>query len=304
VLDAAIEIERLNGNPHALAFNLVNRVLTCVYLGDVEGALASGREVLDVASELDRSVINAWIGGIFGEALLASGDAERAVLSIVDGGGGEDLPRLPATSRAFALDVLARAQVALGRLDDAARSAALVAEVAGGRSFTGALARRTAATVALASGAREAAAEHALAAATGFDAHGARVDAGLARLAAGRALAGRDAAIAELERAAAAFDACGAARFRDEAERELRALGRRVYRRSAPGDGEGLASLTERELEVARLVVDRCTNTQIAAALFLSKKTVESHLRNIFAKLGVSSRVELARAVERADGGR
>ena len=58
-----------------------------------------------------------------------------------------------------------------------------------------------------------------------------------------------------------------------------------------------------RELEIARLVVDRQTNTQIAAALFLSKKTVETHLRNIFGKVGVSSRVELARAVERADRG-
>jgi DNA-binding NarL/FixJ family response regulator len=304
VLDAAIEIERLNGNQHALAFNLVNRIHTCLYLGDVDGALAAGREVLDVSQGLDRSVVDAWIGGIFGEALLASGDAERAVESILNGGGGERVPRLPATSRVFALDVLARAQIALGRLDDAARSAALAADVAGSRRFTGALARRTAAAVALASGSKETAAEQARASAAGFDALGARVDAALARLVAGRALDDRDAAIAELERAAAAFDHCGAARWRDEAERELRALGRRVYRRSAPGTGEGLDSLTERELEVARLVVDRCTNTQIAAELFLSKKTVETHLRNIFAKLGVSSRVELARAVEERDGGR
>ena len=52
---------------------------------------------------------------------------------------------------------------------------------------------------------------------------------------------------------------------------------------------------------MARLVVDRKTNPQIAAELFLSQKTVETHLRNIFRKVGVSSRVELARAVERAD---
>jgi ATP/maltotriose-dependent transcriptional regulator MalT len=45
----------------------------------------------------------------------------------------------------------------------------------------------------------------------------------------------------------------------------------------------------------------RKTNPQIAAELFLSQKTVETHLRHIFRKLGVSSRVELARAVERAD---
>jgi ATP/maltotriose-dependent transcriptional regulator MalT len=295
VLDAAIEIERLNANRHALAFNLVNRIHTCVYRGDVDGALAAGREVLEVSQGLDRSVVDAWIGGIFGEALLLSGDAERAAQSILDGCGGEDVTRLPATSRVFALDVLARARIAIGRLDDAARSAALAAEVAGSRRFTGALARRTAATVALASGSNATAAEDALASAAGFDALGARVDAALARLLAGRALADRDAAIAALEHAAAEFGACGATRYRDEAERELRTLGRRVYRRSAAGTGDGIGSLTERELEVARLVVDRRTNTQIAAELFLSKKTVETHLRNIFAKLGVASRVELAR---------
>ena len=48
-------------------------------------------------------------------------------------------------------------------------------------------------------------------------------------------------------------------------------------------------------------MVDRRTNAEIAAELFLSTKTVESHIRNLFHKLGVSSRVEVARAVERAD---
>jgi DNA-binding NarL/FixJ family response regulator len=48
-------------------------------------------------------------------------------------------------------------------------------------------------------------------------------------------------------------------------------------------------------------VVDRRTNPEIAEALFLSPKTVETHLRNIFRKLGVSTRVEVARFVERAD---
>jgi DNA-binding NarL/FixJ family response regulator len=54
-------------------------------------------------------------------------------------------------------------------------------------------------------------------------------------------------------------------------------------------------------------VTDRKTNREIAAELFLSGKTIESHLRNVFVKLGASSRVEVARTVERdrreRDGG-
>ena len=53
--------------------------------------------------------------------------------------------------------------------------------------------------------------------------------------------------------------------------------------------------MTQGELQVARLVVDRRTNPEIAAELFLSQKTVETHLRNIFRKIDVSSRVALAR---------
>ena len=81
--------------------------------------------------------------------------------------------------------------------------------------------------------------------------------------------------------------------------RELRRLGARAEARGpATSDESGVASLTKRELEIALLVTDRKTNREIAAELFLSGKTVESHLRHIFNKLGVSSRVEVARTVE------
>ena len=53
--------------------------------------------------------------------------------------------------------------------------------------------------------------------------------------------------------------------------------------------------------EIARLVVDRKTNPEIAGELVLSQKTVESHMRNLFQKLGVSSRTEVARVIERAE---
>ena len=150
-----------------------------------------------------------------------------------------------------------------------------------------------------------AAAEAALAAAAYADDAHADIEAALSRVLAGRALAAagdRERAVAELERAAAAFHACAALRHRDAAERELRKLGRRVHRRTSKGTGDGaLADLSERELEVARLVVDRKTNREIAAELFVSLKTVEAHMRNLFRKLGVSSRAEVARTIERAE---
>jgi DNA-binding CsgD family transcriptional regulator len=121
----------------------------------------------------------------------------------------------------------------------------------------------------------------------------------LSRTLAGQALARAgqsDRAVSELQRATATFDACGALRYRDGAERELGKLGQRPHRRTRAGSTEeaGIDSLTERELQVVRLVVDRNTNREIAAELFLSQKTVETHLRNIFRKMDVSSRVDRA----------
>jgi len=60
-----------------------------------------------------------------------------------------------------------------------------------------------------------------------------------------------------------------------------------------------LGTLSRREQEVADLVRAGLTNRQIAADLFLSEKTVESHLSHIFTKLGVGSRAAVASAMER-----
>ena len=92
-------------------------------------------------------------------------------------------------------------------------------------------------------------------------------------------------------------------RLRDEAARELRRRGRKsgARRRRAPGT-EGIAGLSGREREVAELVALGRTNKQIAAELFLSEKTVESHMTRLFGKLGVRSRAEVAEAVGRERG--
>jgi DNA-binding NarL/FixJ family response regulator len=204
--------------------------------------------------------------------------------------------------------VLTRALLATGRKAEAERAAAAARACADAVELpsAAAMARLAAAALALHAGEPVVAAERALAAAAQLEALEAVFDAARARELAGRALAQageRDRAARELEHAAAAFDSFGSLRYRNEAERELRKLGRHIHRRTRPGtpDGSGIEALTARELEVARLVVDRKTNPEIAAQLFLSQKTVETHLRNIFRKMDVASRVALAYAVERAD---
>ena len=59
-------------------------------------------------------------------------------------------------------------------------------------------------------------------------------------------------------------------------------------------DGRDMAALTERELQVARMIVDRRTNAEIAGTLFLSPKTVEHHLTSILRKRGLGSRAAVA----------
>jgi len=59
----------------------------------------------------------------------------------------------------------------------------------------------------------------------------------------------------------------------------------------------GLGSLTDTETSVANLVAGGLTNRQIAERVFISRHTVDFHLRSIYRKVGVASRVELAREV-------
>jgi DNA-binding CsgD family transcriptional regulator len=208
--------------------------------------------------------------------------------------------------RAKWLELLTRCSLALGRPVDAERAAACAQDVVdgmGGLRMATAMAERAAAAIALVAGDARLAAERALASAAAADGVGIPVEAALSRTLAGRALAGvgePERAVAELEAAAAALHSCGARRYRDAAELELRRLGRHVHHRTGPGEtgSRGLVSLTGRERQVADLVMARYTNPEIAAALFLSPKTVETHLRHIFGKLDVTSRVAVARTIE------
>jgi DNA-binding CsgD family transcriptional regulator len=307
-LEGGVEAARLLGNTQGLAWNLFNRSDAALAAGNLDLALATAEESVELITSLDDSVVSVAATAALARALLESGRAERAADLLLASAGGESLALIPGSWRARILELLTRCLLQAGRLEEAERAARATAACAAefALPMPEAMAALAAGEVALAHGDAARAAERALTAASLLDGVGDLFDAAAARVLAGRALAGsgdRESAIAELERAAEAFGSFGSVRYRSDAERELRKLGRSRSRRSRPGKPveAGIAALTARELELARLVVDRKTNPEIAAALFLSQKTVESHLRNIFRKLGVGSRVELARAVERAD---
>jgi DNA-binding CsgD family transcriptional regulator len=86
------------------------------------------------------------------------------------------------------------------------------------------------------------------------------------------------------------FEDLGAALWSERAAVELTATGETVHRR----DADPRSSLTPQELQVSLLLVEGRTTREAAAALFLSPKTVEYHLRKVYTKLGIGSRSELA----------
>jgi DNA-binding CsgD family transcriptional regulator len=91
------------------------------------------------------------------------------------------------------------------------------------------------------------------------------------------------------------FDRIGARAFAQRARRELAATGEH----SRPRSDATRDLLTRQEAQIARLVADGCTNSEIASQLFISLRTVEYHLNKVYRKLGVNTRTQLAR-LERA----
>ncbi|MDA0161542.1 LuxR C-terminal-related transcriptional regulator, partial [Solirubrobacter ginsenosidimutans] len=148
-----------------------------------------------------------------------------------------------------------------------------------------------------------AAASLALTSVAATDALGLAVESARGRIVAGRALAAagdRDGAAEQLRAAEGLLVDAPSSHLRAEAVRELRRIGRRVNRagRAGRADAAGPAALTVRELEIARLVAGGLTNRAVAETLFLSEKTIETHLSGAFVKLGVRSRQALGAALD------
>jgi ATP/maltotriose-dependent transcriptional regulator MalT len=100
-----------------------------------------------------------------------------------------------------------------------------------------------------------------------------------------------------LKSALEAFERIGASPWAERARSELRASGETARKR----DPSAISQLTPQELQVARFVAEGLSNKEVAARLFLSPRTIDAHLRSIFSKLGISSRMQLARLPLGAD---
>ena len=219
----------------------------------------TAEESVELTRGMDNGLIPAATGLALAAARLETGDRrlDEAVELLLDADGGAELPLMPGGSfRAKWLELLARCWLAFGRPEDAERAAACAERTAtsmGPLPLATAMADSAAAVVALASG-DAADGRRACAGLCGRRGRCRRAGRGRALAPARRPRAGavrraRARPSAELERAAAAFDDCGARRYRDAADHELRLLGRRVHRRTQPGrrGAAGVAALTERE---------------------------------------------------------
>ena len=104
-----------------------------------------------------------------------------------------------------------------------------------------------------------------------------------------------------LDQAWAIYDETGAHQARAGVQREMRAAGlRRAWWPGAlPRQASGWAALTKAEVRVARLIAEGHTNKSAAAQLGVSPNTVGAHLRMVFGKLGVRSRVQLTNFMNR-----
>jgi DNA-binding NarL/FixJ family response regulator len=305
--ETAVEIARLSANPHYLFWALWELAWARYFAGDLEGTIAAGEESVRVGGRMRGGTMPSAGGGAGWALAVAAfelGEVKKARRMMQEVGGEEMQNWFPA-ERCFNWENLALAELALEN-SEAADSIALIAEDSAAQvdlHLPTVLAARTRAAVQLAGGDAAGAAKAAQESIDAGTAIGATLQVACSRSLLGQALAAADdrkAAIEALREAERELDACGSMRMRDEARRELRKLGARAEARGPAGpDDSGVAALTGREREISDLITERMTNKQIAAQLFLSEKTIESHIRNVFNKLGASSRVEVARAIER-----
>jgi DNA-binding CsgD family transcriptional regulator len=306
VAEAAVDAARLTGSEQLLLWSLQTLAGAAAWSGDQGQAVASAREAVAVAERAADSFFAPLAHVHLAGALLATGNARAAAAEIAALDDAAIAPLLD-LSAGRGWEVLVDAHLGL----DEVESAYDIAERARRRALSGGLRQPLAgadcaiASVALARGDVVASVEAAERAAIGADRAGNILLAARARTVLGVALQAQGSeadAVAVLRDAHRTLAQCGARREADVAAQHLRRLGERVPRPGASAGGSELASLTAREREVADEVARGKTNRSVANALFLSEKTIESHLGRIYEKLGLHSRVALTALVAGESG--
>jgi DNA-binding CsgD family transcriptional regulator len=219
-----------------------------------------------------------------GLILLGRGDGEsalRVARSIQPSG---------LANPALCLGVLGEAQVAAGDPDGARETATSLARHGPEAPYPAAVAARIVGLAARAEGDAGAASEAFGRAAKGFDALAMPFDAAVARL----DWAEIDGEVDRLRDDLALFDRLAARPAADRARQLLRRLG--VRPTAAPRTRQA-DELSPREAEIAQLVAEGLSNMEIAERLFISHRTVTTHLQRIYQRLGVGSRTGLTRYV-------
>lgn len=324
--EESVEGARLLDSGQQLVFALTQVCLVESWSGDDDAALRAGEEAVHRGVGAGETW-EATARYARGQALVNAGRYAEGVEAVLDACNRFESPRLDPGTLLQACETLAYADASLSTGTStgtgagtgagtgtetpadasagAARWAALAARLEDPRlpAYCGfaALARAHALSRRDPGAAAAAAEEAAAQLGTGER----RLDAGRALLTAGLARLGtpdgRARAREHLRAAAEIFDSCGARALKARTERELRRLGVRVGggATTAAGGDAPRFGLSPRELEVALLVAEGLTNQQVAERLFLSVRTVETHLSRIFAKLEVTSRVGVATALKR-----
>ena len=230
--------------------------------------------------------------------LGAVGLTDRAAELVLHAAGGPALPRLQTVDRAYGYELLATAAIERGDLR-AARGWGRRAAPLQIHDMAAAAVERTLSRIDVASGQTESGVERAAISAARALVAGGRLDATRARVLAAAALAAagaRASAVAGFRGAADEADLLGAAAVRSWSGRELRRLGRRLR----PSAGSGWQALSEREQQIALLAAEGFSNRMIGKALFLSERTVQSHLSRALAALGATSRAAIPASLGRS----
>jgi DNA-binding CsgD family transcriptional regulator/tetratricopeptide (TPR) repeat protein len=292
----AIGLARESGQQTQLAFGLAGLAWLQGRRGREQDCRACADEALELCKDLGTRLLEVWATAALGELELGSGDAARAVAHF------EHQQHLLADLAITDPDLSPAAELVdgylkLGRYDDAQRVAAQFSTVAGAKGQPWSVARALRCQGMLAED-------------SGFTADFERAiglheqtpdafEAARTRLAYGERLRrsrSRVLAREQLRAAVDTFDDLDARPWADRARAELAATGE--TRR--PRDAGGINELTPQELQIALLLAAGKTTRETAAALFLSPKTVDYHLRHVYQRLGIHSRDELAERMRRA----